>query len=382
VGKDSRAGLLIRPWRAEDADEVYRACQDPEIQRWTTVPRPYLREHAEGFVRTGAGQAWAAGTGAPMGVFDEVTGELLGATGLVRLDRTGGEIGYWTAPWARGQAVATRAARAVARWALGPLGSQRLAWRAEVGNHASRLVALRIGVRVAGTDRLGSARGDGTLADMWTGSLLPGELREPADPSDPVAERQAATFCRPQPTLPATTDAGESFTLRVLRPTDIDDATRACQDPGSTRWTPLPYPYTKENAEWFVTLHAPRTWTSGGGVIYALADADDRYVGSMDLNMGRDPSVANVGFLVAPWARGRGFAPAALRALSRWGFDAFALRRIEWRAYLGNDPSRRVAEKAGFTIEGVARAGCVHRGGELLDAWTGALLATDLAEVD
>jgi hypothetical protein len=35
-----------------------------------------------------------------------------------------------------------------------------------------------------------------------------------------------------------------------------------------------------------------------------------------------------------------------------------------------------VAERAGFTIEGVQRAGCVQRG-ERRDAWVGSRLATD-----
>ncbi|MGH3450260.1 MAG: GNAT family N-acetyltransferase, partial [Haloechinothrix sp.] len=46
----SDGDLLLRPWQPQDAEAVYRACRDPEIQRWTTVPSPYLREHAEHFV--------------------------------------------------------------------------------------------------------------------------------------------------------------------------------------------------------------------------------------------------------------------------------------------------------------------------------------------
>ena len=51
-------------------------------------------------------QAWADGTGAPFAVCDPATGELLGSCGLVSIDQDGtGEIGYWTAPWARGRGV-------------------------------------------------------------------------------------------------------------------------------------------------------------------------------------------------------------------------------------------------------------------------------------
>jgi RimJ/RimL family protein N-acetyltransferase len=87
--------------------------------------------------------------------------------------------------------------------------------------------------------------------------------------------------------------------------------------------------------------------------------------------------VADVGYLTAPWARGRGYATAALRELCRWGFETLGLRRIEWGANVGNDASRRVAERAGFTVEGTSRARTLHRG-EARDSWTGAILPRDV----
>jgi RimJ/RimL family protein N-acetyltransferase len=89
-----------------------------------------------------------------------------------------------------------------------------------------------------------------------------------------------------------------------------------------------------------------------------------------------DGGVAEVGCLVAPWARGRGYATAALRTISAWAFAELGLDRLVWRAHLGNEASRRVAEKAGFTVEGIERAGCEQRG-ERRDAWVAARLATD-----
>src|SRR3954451_13884385 len=123
--------LLLRPWRPADAEAVWQACQDPDIQRWTTVPAPYLREHAEHFVREFSPAAWADGTGAPFGVF--VQDRLVASTGLVSVDRAqnSAEIGYCTAPWACGRGVAARAALAVARWAFDDVGLARLVWQAQ-----------------------------------------------------------------------------------------------------------------------------------------------------------------------------------------------------------------------------------------------------------
>src|SRR5690606_35400634 len=53
--------LLLSVPTSADADAVYEACQDPDIQHYTTVPSPYTREDAESFVRLAA-EWWQAGS--------------------------------------------------------------------------------------------------------------------------------------------------------------------------------------------------------------------------------------------------------------------------------------------------------------------------------
>ncbi|MFC0508174.1 GNAT family N-acetyltransferase [Micromonospora costi] len=372
-------GLLLRPWRADDAEAVYRACQDPDIQRWTTIPRPYLPEHASGFVTGFSAGAWAEGTGAPFAVCDAATGDLLGSCGLVSIsaERGAGEIGYWTAPWARGRGVTVRAARAVARWAFEDRKLRRLTWRAGVGNHASRLVALRTGFRMEG--RLRAVAPDG--GDDWIGSLLPGEVPAPGTPGPAgpgtVDARRAAVFGRPQPVLFATAGATE-LRLRPMEEGDLDAIVETCRDPETIRWTTVPDPYERADAESFLAF-VRDTWAAGTSANFVFAGPDDRYAGSIDLRLHpTDPLLADVGFMTAPAARGRGLMPAALTALCTWGFTTLGLARIEWRANVGNTASRRAAEKAGFVVEGTARGALAHRG-ERVDTWVGALLAGDLA---
>ncbi|WP_433390308.1 GNAT family N-acetyltransferase [Micromonospora sp. KLBMP9576] len=375
-------GLLLRPWRATDADAVHRACQDPDIQRWTTVPRPYLAEHAHRFVTATAPADWATGAGTPFAVCDAATGELLGSCGLVSIDAglRSGEIGYWTAPWARGAGVAVRATRAVARWAFDALELRRLIWQAEVGNHASRLVALRAGFRVEGRLRLADPAPGGS-ADGWIGSLLPGEVPDPgADgPAGPgtLEALRAAVFGRPQPVLFATAGATE-LRLRPMEERDLDAIVDTCREAETIRWTTVPDPYERTDAESYLD-YTRGNWAGGTAACFVIADADDRYVGTVDLRLcAADPLLGDVGFMTAPHARGRGFMPAALAALSAWGFTTLGLARVEWKANAGNTASRRVAEKAGFTVEGTARGGLTHRG-ERVDVWIGALLPGDLA---
>jgi RimJ/RimL family protein N-acetyltransferase len=180
------------------------------------------------------------------------------------------------------------------------------------------------------------------------------------------------TLTGPQPRLTAVTPSGLAVGLRPPEARDLDAIIEACQDTESVRWTTVPHPYARSDAEFFVTEHAPGRWRRGEGAVFAITDPEDAYAGSMELRVD-GAGTGDVGYLVAPWARGRGTASTALRTLCLWGFSTFGLNRIEWKAYVGNDASRRVAEKAGFTIEGVLPSGCVQRG-VARDAWTGTML--------
>jgi RimJ/RimL family protein N-acetyltransferase len=382
----SEDGLLLRPWRPEDAEAVHRACQDADIRRWSALPSPDLLEHAVALVERTAPRWLTEDTAYHLGVFDGATGELLGSCALNALDLARGEarIGYWTAPWARGRRIAERACRVLVRWAFDELRLERVDWRAVVGNHASRLVALRLGVRMEGIRRAGLRHSDGRRADAWVGSLLPDDLL-PADPLSAapqpappgsVEARRAAVFGDEQPVLFASTRHGE-IRLRAPEERDVDAVVDACRDPETLRWTTVPDPYQRGDAEFFVGPHTRGRWARGDGAVFAIADPTDRYAGSMELRISPgDPAVADVGFMVTPAARGLGYAPAALAALCAWGFTSLGVARIEWRANVGNTASRRVAQKAGFVIEGTERRGVPHRG-ERIDAWVGAMLIGD-----
>lgn len=60
--------------------------------------------------------------------------------------------------------------------------------------------------------------------------------------------------------------------------------------------------------------------------------------------------------------RGRGIATEAVRLLTGYLFDRTRGNRIRLVIHPDNGASRRVAEKAGYTLEGVARGAWYHRG--------------------
>jgi RimJ/RimL family protein N-acetyltransferase len=138
--------VRLRSWLPADVEPVFLACQDADIQHFTQVPVPYLREHAEFFVAQGPKQ-WSAGLAAGFAVTDHTTGALLGACGLLGVDHEARQTGagYWVAPWARSRGVARRALTLVSEWALGEGGLDRVFVEVEEANSASSVVALAAG---------------------------------------------------------------------------------------------------------------------------------------------------------------------------------------------------------------------------------------------
>ncbi len=163
--------VLLRTPGPEDVDRITAICQDTDIQEWTTVPSPYRREDAEGFVGAYVRDGWAAGTSCTWAVRDAVDDALLGMVGIVLEGAGSAEIGYWLAPGGRGRGVMSRAVALVVDASFGRIGLTRLSWRAFVGNGPSRRVAERAGFRVEGELRGGGVQ-RGVRRDEWVGTLL------------------------------------------------------------------------------------------------------------------------------------------------------------------------------------------------------------------
>jgi RimJ/RimL family protein N-acetyltransferase len=360
-------GLLLRRWLPSDAAAVTRACQDPVLRHWApSLPSPYTLEDGRQFVEEIAPQSWADRSHLGFAAVDAHTGEFLAGVAIHNPDSRP-ELGYWSAPGARGRRVTERASRALLHWAFDELGADQVEWKATVGNHASRLTGLRLGFRM-----IGRTPATAKAPERWIATLLPGDLTDAGNELDPTVRKQARIFGGEPPTLAAG---------RVrLRPPAVKDVTAiavANQDPQIVRWFGVAEPYTDADARRYVEQEAPREWARGTEAIFVIADADDSYAGTADLRVSAtDPAVGEVGFLVAPQARGRGHATAAVRALAEWGITELGLTRIQWRAEVGNDASRRVAEKAGFTMEGLVRQG-YDQDGRRRDCWIASLLATD-----
>ena len=172
----------------------------------------------------------------------------------------------------------------------------------------------------------------------------------------------------------------------ALRPWRLDDAAamRAAidGDEAITSWLDqIPQPYGEADARAYLE-HVAASWADGSMATFAVVDAGTgELLGSLGIRI-EEPEQGNaeVGYWVARGARGRGVASRALRLASRWALRDAGLERIQLRAATRNEPSQRVAEKAGFHREGIMRSARFNpRQGQRVDWVLYSLIRSDLA---
>jgi hypothetical protein len=64
---------------------------------------------------------------------------------------------------------------------------------------------------------------------------------------------------------------------------EVDAITEACQDPEIQRRVPIPVPYTRREAEGYVTAYSDSGWTSGKSCTWAIK-LDDDFAGAISLD--------------------------------------------------------------------------------------------------
>jgi RimJ/RimL family protein N-acetyltransferase len=166
----------------------------------------------------------------------------------------------------------------------------------------------------------------------------------------------------------------------VLRPWEPDDApvlVEAVEDPDIRLWyqVRLVMEHGLDGARQWCELRAD--WSDGSSASWAITLAGE-VVGSIALQkIDFEQQNAEVGYMVFPAWRGRRVAPRALEAASRFGFDTLGLVRIQLFHAVENEVSCRVAERAGYRLEGKHRKSFRFGDGELHDEHCHARLATD-----
>jgi RimJ/RimL family protein N-acetyltransferase len=154
-------GLVLRPWRTDDAPAVHAAFRDPVMHQWH-IRTADSEDEVRGWITEWQG-AWERERSVQWAVADASGDRLLGRVALREIVLGDGvaEVAYWTTAAARGRGVAARATDALAHWALDEIGFQRLELTHSVANEASCRVALKARFAVEGTKRRALLHPDG-----------------------------------------------------------------------------------------------------------------------------------------------------------------------------------------------------------------------------
>jgi RimJ/RimL family protein N-acetyltransferase len=155
------------------------------------------------------------------------------------------------------------------------------------------------------------------------------------------------------------TDRFDAVSVR-LAPLDLDrlhDVAALVADPQVRRFTRIPEPPPAGFARGWIERYISARSKGGPREGFAALDGNDRFLGlALAPHIDKDDGEIELGYIVAEHARGRGAAGAMLNLLTRWAFDELAMQRAYLIIDVDNHASNRVAERCGYTLEGVMRS--------------------------
>jgi ribosomal-protein-alanine N-acetyltransferase len=154
---------------------------------------------------------------------------------------------------------------------------------------------------------------------------------------------------------------GEGVTLRPPRNADHEAwaALRLASHAYLQRWEPS-WPeddLTRAAYRRRLSIYA-REMEAGNAWPFFIFNDEQALVGAITLSNVRRgvAETGTLGYWIGQPYAGRGLGTAAVRAMVGYAFDELKLHRVEAACVPGNTASRRVLHKAGFVLEGQARA--------------------------
>ena len=119
----------------------------------------------------------------------------------------------------------------------------------------------------------------------------------------------------------------------------------------------IPYPYTPEDAAWFINHCREKQETTGHHTELAIRLATGELIGGCGFhdNNPLKPHQREIGYWLAKPYWGQGIMTLVVNQLCIYGYETFGLARIEAPVFSFNTASQRVLEKCGFAEEGYLR---------------------------
>ena len=155
----------------------------------------------------------------------------------------------------------------------------------------------------------------------------------------------------------------KDFILRPWKPGDAPSVARFADNPriAANLRDAFPNPYGLDDAREFI---ASCLANEGNGQLARAIEIGGEAAGSVGVFVGADVyrRTAELGYWLAEDYWGRGVMTRAVRQICREAFERFDIVRIFAEPFERNAASRKVLEKAGFTLEGVMRSGVFKNG--------------------
>lgn len=168
--------ITMRPMRPSDAEDIYRAAQDPTIPKFTTLPEEYPLDLAIEFASKKSVSSFVNRTELVFVIEDSRLGQesypylnnFAGVMSLHSIDIPNhrAEIGYWLAREARGKGICSKAAEMITDYGFMTIGFKRIDGIVDVRNEPSKAALLKAGYEFEGIMKKYVTRRDGTQLDM------------------------------------------------------------------------------------------------------------------------------------------------------------------------------------------------------------------------
>ncbi|MET7640513.1 GNAT family N-acetyltransferase [Streptomyces sp. NPDC005438] len=173
-------------------------------------------------------------------------------------------------------------------------------------------------------------------------------------------------------TFPDISISTDRLVLRPLEEEDLASFTEMMNDEQVAVWTAIPTPYDEDHAREWITKIAPAERAEGRGVVFAVTEfLTGRLVGSVHLkHTDWHLRSTEADYVVAPWARGEGYASESVLAVAQWLFQSQGFERLEFRTAADNFAAQQVAQRIGGISEGVLRNAWIARMRTEQGRWT------------
>ena len=138
---------------------------------------------------------------------------------------------------------------------------------------------------------------------------------------------------------------------------EFRDAIDALQDdPDVQAFTRFPVPREDDFADRFIRRYEDGL-AEGVRAGFAALDEHDQFVGiGLAPHIDEDDGEMEIGYAVAPAARGSGVGLEILRQMTEWAFATRGMMRLVLVIDVNNVASQRMAKRCGYQLEGVMRS--------------------------